>query len=297
MMNKIESLGTGSGKIVYSTNDCEDILRLSKTETLELFKSFGVILFRGFGVTPMLMKDFSEKFSCSYITDPTKTSVDSVDFVNLVDSGMGVEYPHAELASFPIIRPDVIWFGCKTPVQGGETLFWDGVRIWKEMSKHTKQLFLDKKLKFEYDNVPLDELNRWFYSGETLDDCKQTLDRLVEKFEGFSYHINEDGTIFTKDRDSAVVKTKFGNQYAFCNDVWPTYKYGQQRGEIFEDGSKLPDEVADELQKLYDKFAEEIPWQAGDLVMMDNSRFMHGRREFKDNRRQIFTVLSNLSLD
>jgi len=66
MISKIESLGTGTGKIVSSTNDCEDILRLYKGEILELFKSSGVVLFRGFGVTPMLMKEFSEKFSCSY---------------------------------------------------------------------------------------------------------------------------------------------------------------------------------------------------------------------------------------
>ena len=116
----------------------------------------------------------------------------------------------------------------------------------------------------------------------------------MDKFERFSYHINEDSTIFVQDITSAVVKTKNGNQDAFCNFVWVSHERGN---EIFEDGSKLPDEVADELQKLYDKFVEEIPWQAGDLVMIDNSRFMHGRPEFKDNRRLIFTLTSNLSLD
>ncbi|WP_292865583.1 TauD/TfdA family dioxygenase [Nostoc sp. LPT] len=64
--------------------------------------------------------------------------------------------------------------------------------------------------------------------------------------------------------------------------------------EIFEDGSKLHEEVADELEKLYDKFTQEISWQAGDLAMIDNSRFMHGRREFKDNRRQVFTTIAKI---
>ena len=61
---------------------------------------------------------------------------------------------HAEHASFSVMRPDVIWFGCKTPVKEGETLFWDGVQIWNEMSKNTKQLFINKKLKMSFDNVP-----------------------------------------------------------------------------------------------------------------------------------------------
>ncbi|MBN3958496.1 TauD/TfdA family dioxygenase [Nostoc sp. NMS8] len=289
MNSKIESLGIGTGKTVYSNNDCEDILCLSEAETLDLFKSSGVVLFRDFRVTVTQMKAFSEKFSCSYLKDPTKKSVDSVDFVTSVDNGMYALPPHAEHSCVPI-RPDVVWFCCKTPVEGGETLFWDGIQIWKEMSKQTKQLFDEKKLKFVFENVPLEELNKWFLCGETIDECKQVLN----KFEGLNYQINEDSTISLKYICSAVVKTKYGNQDAFANYLWVNHTRGE---EIFEDGSKLPDEVADEIQKLYDKYTEEISWQAGDLVMIDNSRVMHGRREFKDNQRQIFVTISNLNLE
>jgi alpha-ketoglutarate-dependent taurine dioxygenase len=38
----------------------------------------------------------------------------------------------------------------------------------------------------------------------------------------------------------------------------------------------------------------EISWQPGDLVMIDNSRFLHGRRAFNDDRRRIFALLSYL---
>ncbi|MBN3897491.1 MAG: TauD/TfdA family dioxygenase [Nostoc sp. NOS(2021)] len=289
MRNKIESFGIGTGKIVYSTNDYEDIFCFSKAENIELFKSSGVVLFRGFGVTPIQMKAFSEKFSSSYIGDPTKTSFDSVDFVNFVDAEMNAISLHVEHGFSPF-RPDAIWFCCKTPVQGGETLFADGVQIWKEMSKHTKQLFLDKKLKFDFESVEFDDLKNFLVLGETLDNCKPILD----KIEGLSYQINEDSTLSCKYICSAVVKTKYENQDAFANSLSGPLANGL---EIFEDGSKLPDEVADEIQKLYDKFTEEISWQAGDLVMIDNSRFMHGRREFKDNQREVFTTLTNLSLD
>ncbi|MEH1851356.1 MAG: TauD/TfdA family dioxygenase [Nostoc sp.] len=287
MISKIESLGTGTGKIVYSTNDCQDILRLSKAEILELFKSSGVVLFRGFGVTPIQMKAFSEKFSYSYLKDPTKTSIDSVDFVNSVDNGMGASPAHTEHGANPL-QPDVIWFCCQTPAQeGGETLFWDGVQLWKEMSQHLKQLFVEKKLKFTFENVPLDIVNQWIDGGETIDYCKQVLD----KFEDFSYQINEDSTFSLKYLRSAVVKTKYGNEDAFANFAWTSHARGW---EIFEDGSKFTEQVVDELQKLYDKFTQEISWQAGDLAMIDNSRFMHGRREFKDNRRQLFTTIAKI---
>ncbi|MEH2072619.1 MAG: TauD/TfdA family dioxygenase [Nostoc sp.] len=287
MIEKIEPLGTGTGKIVYSTNNCEDILHFSKAEILDLFKLSGVILFRGFGVTPIQMKAFSEKFSHSYLKDPTKGSLDSVDFVNSVDTGMGASAAHTEHGSSPY-QPDVIWFCCTTPAQeGGETLFWDGIQLWKEMSKHTKQLFIDKKLKFTFEDVPLDVLNQWVDCGETIDDCKQVLDR----FEDFNYQINEDSSFSLKYLCSAVVKTKYGNQDAFANFAWTAHARGW---EIFEDGSKFSEEVVDELEKLFDKLTQEISWQAGDLAMIDNSRFMHGRREFKDNRRQLFTTIAKI---
>ncbi|OYD96049.1 hypothetical protein CDG77_09210 [Nostoc sp. 'Peltigera membranacea cyanobiont' 213] len=289
MKHKIESLGRGPGKTVYSTNDYEDIFCFSKTETIDLFKSSGILLFRGFGVTPIQMKAFSEKFSCSYIGDPTKRSIDSADFVNFVDGEMTAVHFHIENGHTPF-QSDVVWFCCKTPVQGGETLFVDGVQIWKEMSKHTKQLFKEKKLKFPFEGVPFDYLKKFGVLGETLDDCKAILD----KIEGLSYQINEDSSFSIEYICSAVVKTKYGNQDAFANAFLGRYGDGL---EIFEDASKLPDQVGDEIYKLCDKFTEEISWQAGDLVMVDNSRFMHGRREFKDNRREVFTTLSNLSLD
>ena len=292
MMSRIESLGTGTGKIVYSTNDCEDILRLSKAEILELFKSSGIVLFRGFGVTPIQMKAFSEKVSCSFIGDPIKISIDSDKFVKLVEFDTNAIPPHADYAFTPF-RPDVIWFCCtKAPVKEGETLFWDGVQIWKEMSQDTKQLFMEKKIKFSWANFLLEHLNEITFLGETLDDAKPILD----KFEGLSYQINEDSTFSAKYTCSAVVKTKSGNQDAFANDILGGYK--ALGDEDFEDGSKLPNEVADEIQKLYDKFTQEISWQAGDLVMMDNWRFTHGRRELnKDNQRKLFTILTNLSLN
>jgi hypothetical protein len=103
MNSKIEALGTSTGKILYSS-DCQNILDLSIAETMELFKSSGVILFRGFGVTPKQMKDFSEQFSGKHIIDFTKISIDNDIFVNFVDGGMDSLIPHSENSCFPF-RP------------------------------------------------------------------------------------------------------------------------------------------------------------------------------------------------
>ena len=290
MNSKIEALGTSTGKILYNS-DCKNILDFCYTEIIELFKSCGVILFRGFGVTPKQMKDFSEQFSYKYIRDFTKSSTNSDIFVNLVDSENEINslLPHCEY-SFSPFRPDVIWFCCTVPAkQGGETLFWDGVRVWEELSEQSKQLFLSKQLKFSRKNVPFNVLKGLTGAdANTIDDIQQILDSI----DGVSYQFNDDQTVSIEYICSAVKKTKYSHQNAFANHFWVQQKRTEEA--IFEDGSRASDEVADEIEIIFDKLTEEIHWQAGDLVMIDNWRFLHGRRAFNDNRRQVFTTLSNL---
>lgn len=288
MMSTIESFGTSTGKIVYSSEDYQDILSLSVKETIELFKSSGFLLFRGFGVSYEQMKPFAKQFSSKFIQDYTRPQVDSDKFVHFVDPGMDNCLPHSEHAYSPF-RPDVIWFCCAVAAaEGGETLFWDGVRVWEELSKESKQLFLSKKLKFSHNNIPVDILKRFATSDATIVDIKQMLDG----FEGVTYQIHDEQTVSMEYVCSAVVKTKYGNQAAFANTFWATQKKTEEA--IFEDGSRAPDEVVNEIEKVLNKLTEEIAWQAGDLVMMDNSRFLHGRRAFNDTRRQVFSTLSNL---
>ncbi|MEH2238967.1 TauD/TfdA family dioxygenase [Nostoc sp.] len=288
MISQTEPLGTSTGKILYSSN-CQNIFHISVAETMELFKSSGVILFRGFGVTANQMKDFSEQFSDKHIIDFTKVSINSDKFVNFVDGGMDGLIPHCENSCFPF-RPDVIWFCCTVPAeQEGETLFWDGVRVWEELSQESKQLFLSKQLKFSYNNVPVDTLKGITGSdANTIDDIKRILDSL----DGVSYQFNDDQTVSVEYTCSSIVKNKYSHQNAFANHFWVYQKKTEEA--IFDDGSRASDEVADEIEIIFDKLTEKIPWEAGDLVMMDNSRFLHGRRAFNDNRRQVFTTLSNL---
>ncbi|MBW4592772.1 MAG: TauD/TfdA family dioxygenase [Brasilonema angustatum HA4187-MV1] len=284
----MESLGISTGKIIYSCDDSQDILSLSVAKIIELFKSSGVLLFRGFKVTHEQMKTFAEQFSSKFIQHFTRPQVDSDRFVQFVDAGMGSSDLHSEHAYSPF-RPDVIYFCCAVPAaQGGETTFCDGVRVWEELSEETRQLFLSKKLKFSFEEISADILKRVAGSETTTANIK----RILDSFEGVKYQFKEDSSISMEYVCSSVVKTKYCHQNAFANSILGTYA---DNGKVtFEDGSIVPDEVIDEIEKVTDSLMETIPWQAGDLAMIDNSRFMHGRKEFNDNRRQVFSTLSNL---
>ena len=281
-------LNTQETKIIKNEHNL-GLSGLSTAQILEEFKSCGFILFRGFEVDAQKMKAFAEQFSSRFVRDETRRRVDSRDgFVGLVDGGTHYISPHCEHANSPF-RPDVIWFCCVVPVaQGGETLVWDGVRVWQEMSEELRALFIDKKIRF-FQKFPAAAWRHFLGTGSTLVDVKRTLDGL----EGVSYQINPDQSVSLDYVCSAVVKNKYGNHEAFANSLISEYK--NPRGVVtFEDGSPIPETVINEIKEIMNRLTEVILWQSGDLAMIDNSRFLHGRRAFKDTRRRILTTLSYL---
>jgi Taurine catabolism dioxygenase TauD, TfdA family len=287
-MIKIESLGTNAGKIIYNSEDYQDIIHLPVAGIMDLFTESGVLLFRGFEVTHKQMKEFAQLFSSHLVQDYVRPRVDSDPFVHFVDPGIDECVFHSEHAYSPF-RPDVIWFCCAVPAaEDGETIFCDGVQVWEKLSDEIKQLFISKKLKFVYESIPFDIFKRFVSPDATMADVQRLLDNL----EGVTYQINDDRSIIMEYVCSALVKTKFGDYHAFANSLLPLY---QGIGKAnFADGSIIPDEAIDEIKKVTDQLIEKIQWQSGDLAMIDNSRFMHGRKAFSDNRRQIFSTLGNL---
>jgi alpha-ketoglutarate-dependent taurine dioxygenase len=287
-MIETDKLFISSAKVIHN-NTSQSILQLPVQETLEYFKSFGVLLFRGFGVDYQQMKTFAEKFSSRFVLDKDRPIVDPGNkYVTLVDPGMHYVSPHCENANSPF-RPDVIWFCCGVPAsQGGETLYWDGVRVWKELDEELRQLFIAKKIKF-FQKFPAADWKRFLGVGATLADVKRTLNGIP----GLSYKINEDQSVSLEYVCSAVVKTKYDHQDAFANSLISEYK--NPRGVVtFADGSPIPSAVINQIQQVMNNLTEVIPWQSGDLVMIDNSRFLHGRRSFTDTKRRIYSLLSYL---
>jgi Taurine catabolism dioxygenase TauD, TfdA family len=280
---KIEPLGATAGKIIHQ-NGYSNILSLPPAEVIDQFKSSGLLLFRGFGVSPEQMKSFSEQFSSGFTRDQERPLVTPDGFVSLVEPEMDAIGPHCENGNTPF-QPDAVWFCCGVPAaRGGETLVWDGVQIWQDLRKELKQLFIVKRIK--YVKTYLAEHWKHFLGAEaTIADVKQVLDTL----EGLSYQIHDDESVCLEYICSAVMKTRYGQQDAFVNSLVIF-----RDKVMFEDGSEISDSVMDEIENLMDRLAEPICWKPGDLVMIDNSRFLHGRRAFDDERRQIFALLSYL---
>jgi alpha-ketoglutarate-dependent taurine dioxygenase len=278
----IKSLGEGSGKII-SCDNRKNILSLDVTTIQNLFKSSGALLLRGFELNEQIFPAFVRQFTSQFLRDDygnSKAPDPTGGYVQSVTLGNKPIELHCENA-LSAERPDILWFYCAAPaLKDGQTTICDGVSVWEQLSVEVQRLFLTKKAKYTI-TVP-----RQIY----LNKDKEIILRIgALKFAGTTYRFNDDDSLTIEYVVAAVNKTKYGSQLAFANSITGPYPSYQT---TFEDGSSIPLAAMQEIKQLHQKLTENIPWQAGDLVMIDNSRFLHGRRAFDDKQRRIFSMMS-----
>ncbi|HWJ49517.1 MAG TPA: TauD/TfdA family dioxygenase [Solirubrobacteraceae bacterium] len=62
------------------------------------------------------------------------------------------------------------------------------------------------------------------------------------------------------------------------------------RNVYYGDGTPIPDEVMDRIGELYEELCVEAPWEAGDLIALDNMITAHARRPFVGERKIIVAM-------
>jgi hypothetical protein len=67
------------------------------------------------------------------------------------------------------------------------------------------------------------------------------------------------------------------------------------RNVYYGDGSRIPNEVFDRIRAAYLKNKILFDWQAGDLLILDNMLFAHGREPFAGDRRVLVAMARGMS--
>jgi len=121
------------------------ILELDKEEIISLFKSNGVLLFRGFDVDTNLFKEFTNLLSIDFrnyaggafsrrVINGDQTLLSVNDFKSEIKL-------HGEMYYQQNI-PLMLWFFCANPpLEDGETTVCDGRQFFNEINSSTKELF------------------------------------------------------------------------------------------------------------------------------------------------------------
>jgi len=186
--------------------------------------------------------------------------------------------------------PELCFFYCITPprVKGGETSLVDGVRFLEAMPERVLERFIQSNITYEMYWQP----ERWqaeFQVGNTFE-----LTKFLGKCPDLEYSFRGEDLVLRYT--TAAIKPTRSGEPAFSNAVLahlprithPAYQqnnvYTKSSNHVYLDsGEEITDDIINTLIDVQDKLMHLHEWQTHDLLMFDNTRYMHGRRMTKTN--------------
>lgn len=258
-----------------------------------LYKTHGAILFRRFDVRIDTVTQMTRRFCthAAFNDSPNRIVVDPANKIQSVDRGDEPFPLHPEMSRLPW-KPDICWFGCLTaPHAGGETTICDGVEVVKRLPPNVLKAFSSRRLLYKT-IAPAHVLHFWFDTEEPTDE------QLSSPPEDCPFEfMRERGAVYSIFTAPALHRPMFSSDRAWGNFLFfSRYLHNEKAYPVFEDGTLVSDLLVDAVKKVADRLEQAVKWRKGDLLMLDNSRFMHGRRGIANvNERMILTYFGYLN--
>ncbi|MFJ8361057.1 TauD/TfdA family dioxygenase [Streptomyces sp. NPDC093984] len=210
---------------------------------------------------------------------------------------------HHEL-SYTLQCPGLMLFACLTaPDQGGATAVADAEEVLRALPAEIGERF---------------EREGWLLTrsyndeiGASLTESFGTDDRAaIERYcreNAIDTDWLPDGSLRTRQRRAAVVRHPvtgrrcWFNQIAFLNEwtlapevrEYLVDEYGEDGlpfNTRFGDGSPIGEDIVDLLNTTYEQHTRREPWQAGDVMLVDNIRTAHSREAYTGDRQVLVAM-------
>jgi|26BtaG_2_1085354.scaffolds.fasta_scaffold00261_6 alpha-ketoglutarate-dependent taurine dioxygenase len=267
-----------------STAQASTSVSLPKTaDILTDLKIHGWTLLRGYHYD---VETFSQLMSqlCQTLTyDPARQNITSE--AQKVDAGTHAIGLHIENGNTPM-PPDVIaFFSELSAKKGSQTTICDGHAVYQALSPELKATFSQPMRISRYlpqaiwQNYVATATGRANADQISLDDLETFITATTSKT--LTHHVEPqiDGGVRYVLQIPAIREDNLSGQLAFANTLLgPSFNY--ERPEFtLTNGQHADDALIDELTQLCEKYTQDIAWQNGDVVILDNKRMMHGRRQ------------------
>ncbi len=270
----------------------------------------GAILFRGFPIHSDLDFDafirafdfpaFKYEDSLSNAVRTNRTEL--VFTANEAPPNVTI-FLHHEMAQTPVY-PSKLFFFCEQAAEtGGETPLCRSDRLFERLQQEIPEFAKnceDKGLRYRNVMPGADDPNSGMgrswqstFSVETREEAEQAMDRL-----GYSYRWLEDGCLEATTpvlqgvRDLANGRKSFFNQLIAAFEGWKDTRNDPSKAITFGDGSPLNADDAHMAAKLAEEITFDVPWQTGDVALVDNYVAMHGRRTFTGTRKVLASLVA-----
>lgn len=279
-----------------------------RTLTIDALSTTGGVLLRNFKVpTPLDFKRFAASFGMPLGTYEFGSTPRSKVFAGVYSS---TEYPaHQSIPlhneqSYTRQWPSHIWFHCMTPSQtGGETPIADSRQVYQAIDPAIREEFIAKGLLYVRNYSSALDLP-WQQVFNTDDRVK------VEQYcqsQGIDWNWSDDGELSTRQLCQAAIRHPASQEWVWFNQAHLFHISAMEqnlrqalidavgeaqlpRNVYFGDGTPIPDATLDAIRAVYAQTCVAFPWQAGDVLMLDNLLVAHGRNPFSGDRKVIVAM-------
>lgn len=264
----------GRPHVLIEPADTRDILAVDPEPIVALYKTHGALLLRGFNIDVERFGQFARQFCTTSVINesPGRRPLDPVRNVHTVDGGTGAFSFHPELSREPW-KPDAAFFACLSPpAQGGATTICDGIALVRALPEAVRRGLERRRLLYIKPTWP--SLLKFWLGTEHPSDAQ-----LLSPPEHCPYFFRRmDGEIVRIFTRPALHRPMFSDQLAFGNFLLFA-RFNNRRPDfpLLDDGRPVPEAWLQAIQTTAQNVGVAIAWQAGDVLMLDNTRFMHGR--------------------
>lgn len=287
-----------------------DWLAAHAGELCQQASQHGAILFRGFPVETdrdfdrfigaFGLKNFPYEQSLSNAVRVVRTP--RVFTANEAPPSVTI-FLHHEMAQTPIY-PSRLFFFCEQPAEtGGATPICRSDILYAKLKAECPQFAADCETRgLRYTNVmpPSNDfasgMGRSWQStlqAETREAAEARLQAL-----GYSWEWLPDGCLrATTPVLPAVRKLPDGRQVFFNQLIaafqgWKDERNDPSRAITFGDGTPLDRDAVNVASRLGEELSFNVPWQKGDVALVDNYVAMHGRRTFTGTRKVLASLIA-----
>jgi alpha-ketoglutarate-dependent taurine dioxygenase len=278
---------------------------ISNREAIEKYLlQNGAVLFRGFDVSGTGMFEAIIKaiggdlLEYSYRSSP-RSKVDGKIYTS-------TEYPASQTIplhnenSYSSVWPMKIGFYCVEPAaQGGETPIADSRKVFAAIDPAIRRRFIEKEVMYQRNYGGIDLSWQTTFQTEKKSEVEQFC-----RHAGIGFEWKADGRLRTRNVCPAVKmhpKTSemvwFNQAHLFhVSSLAPDVREqllserGEQdlpRNACYGDGSPIELSVLEEIRGAYREHAVTFPWRTGDVLILDNMLFAHGRMPFQGSRKVV----------
>ena len=273
--------------VVQATQPSARIEQLDPDIVIDWIKTYGGILLRGFRFRLSSFERLTSQMCVDFLFNesPGRETVSIENRIQSVDLGPAPFALHAEMARVPW-RPDLAIFACfSAPSMKGETLACDGIKLADSLPGETREFLRGRDFRYMQE-ASAEFCEKWLGKANPSEEELQTLAAntpyqfFMQNQKIYYYFL---APVFEQPLTGG--REAFSNFLLFTRDMHKTKTF-----PTFSDGEEISDDLCDEIREIAKGCTTEVRWQRHDIVILDNSRFMHGRNEVLiASERQIWT--------